>query len=85
MTGLVPVIHVVKPPECFRIGRKRSGVDDRDKPGHDGKGGLTEQHALILAPKGLGVGRPPDALQLIASPKPSSRLNHEEPHPYPSL
>jgi hypothetical protein len=84
MTGLVPVIHVVKPPESFRIGRKRSGVDDRDKPGHDGKGSLTAQHAFILAPRGSGVGRPPpDALQLITSPQPSSRLNREEPHPRP--
>jgi len=40
MTGLVPVIHVVKPPEKLRIGRNRSRVDGRDKPGHDGEGGL---------------------------------------------
>ncbi len=44
MTGLVPVIHVVKPPETLRIGRKRSRADGRDnprdKPGHDGKGSL---------------------------------------------
>ena len=40
MTGLVPVIHVVKPPETLRIGRKRRRVDGRDEPGHDGKGGL---------------------------------------------
>jgi hypothetical protein len=31
MTGLVPVIHVVKPPEKLRIGRKRRRVDGRDK------------------------------------------------------
>ena len=40
MTGLFPVIHVVKPPEKLRIGLKGSRVDGRDKPGHDGKGGL---------------------------------------------
>jgi hypothetical protein len=40
MTGLVPVIHVVKPPEKLRIGRNRSRVDGRDKPGQDGEGGL---------------------------------------------
>jgi hypothetical protein len=37
MTGLVQVIHVAKLPEKLRIGRKRSRVDGRDKPGHDGK------------------------------------------------
>jgi hypothetical protein len=48
MTGLVPVISadasafgdVVRPPEKLRIGRKRSRVDGRDKPGHDGEGSL---------------------------------------------
>jgi len=40
MTGLVPVIYVVKLPEKLRIGRNRSHVDGRDKPGHDGEGGL---------------------------------------------
>jgi hypothetical protein len=39
MTGLVPVIHVVNPPEKLRISRKRSRVDGRDEPGHDGNGG----------------------------------------------
>jgi len=44
MTGLVPVIpanasafgDVVKPPEKRLIGRKRSRVDGRDEPDHDG-------------------------------------------------
>jgi hypothetical protein len=36
MTGLVPVIHVVKLPEELRTGRKRSRVDGRDESGHDG-------------------------------------------------
>jgi hypothetical protein len=39
MTGLVLVIHVVRPPDCPQIVRKRRHVDGRDKPGHDGKGG----------------------------------------------
>jgi hypothetical protein len=33
MTGLVPVIHVVEPPEKLRIGQNRSRVDGRDEPG----------------------------------------------------
>jgi hypothetical protein len=40
MTGLVPVIHVVTPPEKLRIGRNRCRVVGRDKPGHDGEGSL---------------------------------------------
>jgi len=48
MTGLVPVIHVVKLPESFRSGRRRRHVDGRDKPGHDGKGGLTAPYPFIL-------------------------------------
>jgi hypothetical protein len=39
MTGLVPVIPVVKLPGKLRIGRKPSRVDGRDEPGHDGEGG----------------------------------------------
>jgi hypothetical protein len=46
MTGLVPVIHVVKPPESLRIGRKRSRVDGRDEPGHDGEARLNLMLAL---------------------------------------
>jgi hypothetical protein len=41
MTGLVPVIHLVGPPERFGSGRKRRHVDGRDKPGHDGGGGFS--------------------------------------------
>jgi hypothetical protein len=48
ITGLVPVSQpnanafgdVVKPPEKLWIGRNRRRVDGRDKPRHDGKGGL---------------------------------------------
>jgi hypothetical protein len=39
MTGLVPVIHVVQPPDCPQIVWKRRRVDGRDEPGHDGKCG----------------------------------------------
>ena len=56
MTGLVPVIYVVKLPEKLRIGRNRSRVDGRDKPGHDGEGSLNGTASLILAlmgPDGL--------------------------------
>jgi fatty-acyl-CoA synthase len=54
MTGLVPVIHVVKPPEKLRIGRKRSRVDGRDKPGHDGEGGLNGTACASPQPPGRG-------------------------------
>jgi hypothetical protein len=39
MAGLVPVIHVVKPPGRLRSAERRR-VDGRDKPGHDGTGGF---------------------------------------------
>ena len=52
MTGLVPVIHVVKPPEKLRIGRKRSRVDGRDEPGHDGKGSLNGAACAYLSAYG---------------------------------
>jgi|HubBroStandDraft_1064217.scaffolds.fasta_scaffold482972_2 hypothetical protein len=54
MTGLVPVIHVVKP-ETLRIGRKRSRVDGRDKPGHDGKGRVL---AAAFSERGYSRPRP---------------------------
>jgi len=54
MTGLVPVIHVVKPPEKLLIGRKRRRVDDRDEPGHDGEGSLNG----AVRPYRSGVGLP---------------------------
>ena len=47
MTGLVPVIHVIMPPERLRRGQRRRHVDGRDKPGHDGKGGLTAAYPYI--------------------------------------
>jgi hypothetical protein len=54
MTGLVPVIHVVKP-ETLRIGRKRSRVDGRDKPGHGGKGRVL---AAAFSERGYSRPRP---------------------------
>jgi hypothetical protein len=36
MTGLVPVIHVVEPSEKLKLAGKRSRMDGRDEPGHDG-------------------------------------------------
>jgi hypothetical protein len=55
MTGLFPVIYVVKLPEKLRIGRNRSRVDGRDKPGHDGEGGLNGTASLILALMGVAA------------------------------
>jgi hypothetical protein len=61
MNGLVPVTHVVKPPEMLRIGRKRRRVDGRDKPwdkpGHDGEGSLNDTACVYpSAPPRLRVG-----------------------------
>jgi hypothetical protein len=45
MTGLVPVIHVVRKPERFRSARNGAAWM-AGKPGHDGTGGFS---ALILS------------------------------------
>ena len=40
MTGLIPVIHVVQPPDTRETIERRRRVDGRDKPGHDGGRGV---------------------------------------------
>jgi hypothetical protein len=47
MAGLVPAIHAVRRALGVALERRRSGVDGRDKPGHDGNGASAN---LIPAP-----------------------------------
>jgi hypothetical protein len=41
MAGLVPAIHAAPFPANPKLFRRLDGVDDRDKPGHDGVGLLS--------------------------------------------
>ena len=43
MDGLVPAIHAAPLPANPKLFRRLDNVDDRDKPGHDGVG-LLSQH-----------------------------------------
>jgi hypothetical protein len=43
MAGLVPAIHAAPVPANPKLFRQLDDVDDRDKPGHDGVGFLSQR------------------------------------------